>query len=104
MLEKLLAPFCLVFLSSCGRGVPIAPVYKKDDPLAQFALSAAHREYPEYFMTANQVGATQKIVQYQVYGRDHECVGFTNTSGIIIEMSLPLYCFNKKTGKLAYKL
>ena len=91
-------------LSSCGNGDEEGYIYNKDDVRFQLALDDAKRNYPTYFEALAKTGTEKYFKGRQVFGKDVECVTFENTSSIVIEIDLPMYCFEKGTDKMSYKL
>ena len=68
------------------------------------ALEIAKTEHASYFVTAKSVGIEGQIKGIRILGAHHECVLFLNKSSIIIEESLPLYCFKNRSLELSQEL
>jgi hypothetical protein len=78
--------------------------YEKDDPIYKDALNRAQNENPKFFRIAEDLDIRDGIVAVRILGETHECVNFVNTTSIIIEDSLPLYCYDDSTRELSGKL
>jgi hypothetical protein len=98
---------CALFaalLVSCKKEEPSVYIYSDDDPVYEEALKLAKEGYPEYFEIVAEAGIEDHIRGMRVFGSDVECVYFHNSSSIIIEIALPLYCFEQTTGRFKQAL
>ena len=97
----------VMLLSACERGDGDAVrlhQYDETEEIYRKAIAMARSEYPAYFSTARDVGVEGDIKGICILGRENECVYFVNTSDIIIEESLPVYCFRNGTIEFAQNL
>lgn len=94
----------MVGLGGCSSAAPEGYIYKSDDPKYVSALSDAKRDYPLYFDALSESKSEKFFVGRQVFGKEVECVVFENHSSVIIEISLPIYCFKKGTNDIISKL
>ena len=96
-----------LFLSACERADGDAVrlhQYDESEEIYRQAVSMARSEHPSFFSTARDAGVEQDIKAIRILGRDNECVYFVNTSDIIIEESLPVYCFRNGTLEFSQNL
>ncbi|MEW4466336.1 hypothetical protein AB1K62_00710 [Parasphingorhabdus sp. JC815] len=96
-----------MFLGACGeRGENSVSLhhYNSTDQIYKKALKLANSEHPSYFPNAKKLGIDNQIKAIPVFTKDHECVYFINTSTIIIEETLPIYCFKYGSLELSHKL
>lgn len=96
-----------IFLSACGSADGDAVrlhQYDDSEEIYRKAISIARSEYASFFSTARDVGVEQHIKGIRILGRENECVYFVNTSDIIIEESLPVYCFRNGTLEFSHSL
>jgi hypothetical protein len=91
-------------IGGCKNDSSIGYIYAHDDVKYRIAISDAKKNYPDYFSALSESGAEKYFRGRQIFGKDVECVAFENSSSIIIEINLPIYCFKKGTDVLTLKL
>lgn len=97
----------VMILTACGSGDGDAVrlhEYDEAEEIYRKAITRARSEHPSYFSTARDVGVEGDIKGVRILGRENECVYFVNTSDIIIEESLPVYCFRNGTLEFSHNL
>lgn len=94
----------LACVTACEQRDSSGYIYADDDPRLIIALSDAKRENPKYFKALSQTGAIEHFIGRQVFGNTVECVVFENHSSIVMENSLPMYCFREGSTELIAKL
>ncbi len=103
----LLAAAVLYGLSSCTnekKETNLANVEQTEKEIHAQVLDIARQENPSYFRSAREADIEDKIIIQDIYGREHHCIYFNNTSSIIIEKSLPIYCFEYSSKNLSHSL
>jgi hypothetical protein len=90
-------------LGGCQQDNSSGYFYRHTDANFQIAIRDAQSNFPEYFKVLRETGTEDQLVGRQVYGLNVECLSFENYSSIIIEIDLPMYCFQKGTDKLVAK-
>ncbi len=107
MRKAIIALSFVMLLSACGRGdgdVVRLHQYDETEEIYRKAITRAKSEHPSYFSTARDVGVEKDIKGIRILGSENECVYFVNTSDIIIEESLPVYCFRNGTLEFSQTL